>query len=123
MPHEQAARAEHAREFADDASVISRIEKESEGGKEIDHGVEAPAPRRWKLTHVGAQIFQAWTGASLEREREEIARQIDAPYIIASLSQEMRVSPLPAWNVEYPRADRESHDVDQAGDLAPVLLE
>ncbi|HET9637187.1 MAG TPA: hypothetical protein VFP26_14755 [Gemmatimonadaceae bacterium] len=49
-------------------------------------------------------------------------RIVESVDIVSGFREQMRVTPLPAWNIEDARANREREHVQQSGYFAPVTF-
>jgi hypothetical protein len=122
VPHEHAARREHARELRDHAPVVARVEEEAERGEEVDDRVEATRPPRRQAAHVAARVAQRASGAARAGGVEQRLGVVEAVDVVAGLGEQVRVAPLPAGAVEDARAGRQREQVDEPRDLPAVAL-
>ena len=122
VPDENAPGLEDASELPDHKSVFSGMREEAKGREEIHYRVEPSAPARRHFPHVADGVAKCRSGAAPLRYRNQMLRVVEAIYVIAVLSQQMRVASLPARHVENSGADRQAENFDQARDFRPVAL-
>ena len=122
MPDEQSTGLQHPREFGNDASIVGGIDEEAKGREEVDYDVEAIRPRSREAPHVSTGVPEIGRCSPRMRNRQQITRQVDSAHVVTCFSQKMRVTSLPAGNVEYQRSYWQAHYVDQSRDLATILL-
>ena len=123
MPHEHAAGLQHTRELVDHATVVRGQREKPERREQIEHRVKASRPARGKFPHVAARVTKQRSGAAMPCALEQFLRVVEAVDVESRFRQQMRVSSLPARDVEDARARGKTQDVHQARDFAPVALE
>ena len=123
VPDENAAGSQHARELVDRPLIVGGIIKESERREQVHDGVEPSPPARGQLLHVRDLVAERLAGAALLRSRDQIAAEVDAGDIESGFGEQMRMSPLPARNVEDPRSARKLEQLDEPADFTAVPLQ
>ena len=123
MPDQHSARLEHAREFPDYPDIVRRVREESERREKVEHRVEPARPFGRHAPHVPAQVAKTVACPTLASDVEKLLRVVETIDVVTEFSEQMRVPTLPAWHVEYARADRKAKDVDQSSYFLAIALE
>jgi len=123
MPDENTAGPQDTCNLREHEPIVRGIGEETEGGEQIEHGVEAPAPGWRKPAHVALVIAQRRARASLASAREKMRREIHAVDEEACLRKEMRMAPLSARDVENARAGWEPEHLEEPRYFATISLE
>ena len=100
VPDQHPAGREHSRELADDATVVSRVEKEAERREQVEHGIESARPLRRQRPHVAAGVPQPLPFTARPGSREQGLGVVQPVDVEARFREQMRVAALPARNVE-----------------------
>ncbi len=117
MPHQPASRREHAREFCDDAAVVSRVGEKPERCEKIEHYFEPVLPSGREPPHVTVGVAKVGAGPAIARDLQEILGVIDRVDVVSRFREQVRVSALTTRNVENPRANRQSQQVNESRDF------
>lgn len=123
VPHEHAARREHAREFGDDTSIVRRLREKTERCEQVEHRVESPGPACGQRPHVSARVAKARSRPTPPRERQQFRRIIEPVDVEPGLGEQMGVTALAARDIEYARARWKSEHVDQPRGFMSIALE
>ena len=102
VPHENPAWPQYASELSNDSRIVSRIDEEAERREEIENGIESSAPTRGQLSHIAARVAERPASPTLAGKSQQFGRIIEPVDVESGLGQEVRVTALPARNVEDP---------------------
>jgi hypothetical protein len=122
MPDQRSARLQDAGELLDNASVVGRMRKESEGGEEIEHGVEPLAPPRRQLPHIAARVTKIPARPALPGDVEQISGVVEPVDVVSGLREQMRVPALPTRHIQHSRADWQLEELDDTGYFLSIPL-
>ena len=123
VPDERATWLEHARPFSHDALVITWEQKESERREQVDYGVETRAPTRRERSHVAARVAKRWPRSPLACAIQQLSRKVEPIDVESSFRQQMRVTSLPAWDVEHARSGGKPQQVEEPRNFMAIARE
>jgi hypothetical protein len=98
------------------------MRKESERREEIDHRVEPLRPSDRHPSHVASGVSKPRTGAALSSNGEQLTGVIQTVNVVSRFRQQVRVTPLPARDVENSRSHRKSKQLDEARRFLTIAL-
>jgi hypothetical protein len=98
------------------------MREESERREEIEHRIEPLRPSRRHLSHVASGVTEPRTCASLSSNCEQLTGVIQAVHIVSGFGQQVRVTPLPARDVEYARCHRKPKQLNEPRRFLTIAL-
>jgi hypothetical protein len=98
------------------------MREEPERREEIEHGIEPLGPSRRHLSHIASGISEPRTCAALSGNGQQLSGVVQAVHVQSGFGQQVRVTPLPARDVEYARCYRESKQLDEARRFLTIAL-
>jgi hypothetical protein len=98
------------------------MREEPERREEVDHRIIPLRPSRRHLSHIASSVPEPRAGAALASNCEQLTGVIQTVHVQSRFGQQMRVTPLPAGDVQYARRYRKSKQLDEARRFLTIAL-
>jgi hypothetical protein len=98
------------------------MREEAKGRKEIQYCIESPGPARGHLTHVTTGVPKPGASTALASYRQQFVGVVETVHIVSRLGQQMRMSSLPARDIEYARSNRQAEQIYEASCFLAIAL-
>jgi hypothetical protein len=98
------------------------MREEAKGRKEIQYCIESPRPARGHLAHVTAGVPKPRASTALAGYRKQFIGVIETVHIVSRLGQQMRVSSLPARDIQYARSNMQAEQIYETRCFLAIAL-
>ena len=93
------------------------MREETERREKIEDYFEAVLPSSRQAPHVAVSVAQSRAYSTITRDFQQVLRIIDGIDIVTCFGEQVGMSALATRNVENPRANRQSQQLDESRDF------